>query len=84
MFIAWTSFGNAAVCRYNQDNIHVSMHKYPLNSHFYMVKLGCEGVNLVFLFSPKHSVTNGRAKPQKPRRWKSMLIHQGWFTALYT
>ena len=20
----------------------------------------------------------------KPRRWKSMLIHQGWFTALYT
>ena len=25
-----------------------------------------------------------RTKPQKPRRWKSMLIHQGWFTALYT
>ena len=20
----------------------------------------------------------------KPRRWKSMLIHEGWFTALYT
>ena len=30
------------------------------------------------------NVTCGRAKPQKPRRWKSMLIHQGWFTALYT
>ena len=30
------------------------------------------------------SVTNSRAEPQKPRRWKSMLIHQGWFTALYT
>ena len=29
-------------------------------------------------------VTNSRAKPQKPRRWKSMLIHQGWFTVLYT
>ena len=29
-------------------------------------------------------VTNGRAKPQKPRRWKSMLIYQGWFPALYT
>ena len=28
-------------------------------------------------------VTNCRAEPQKPRRWKSMLIHQGWFTALY-
>ena len=26
---------------------------------------------------------NSRAKPQKPHRWKSMLIHQGWFTALY-
>ena len=25
-----------------------------------------------------------RAKPQKPHQWKSMLIHQGWFTALYT
>ena len=32
----------------------------------------------------KPSVTNSRAKPQKLRRWKSMLIHQGWFTALYT
>ena len=31
----------------------------------------------------KSIVTNSRAKPQKPRRWKSMLIHQGWFTALY-
>ena len=31
-----------------------------------------------------NNVTNSRAKPQKPRRWKSMLIHQGWFTALYT
>ena len=30
------------------------------------------------------TVTCSRAKPQKPRRWKSMLIHQGWFTALYT
>ena len=30
------------------------------------------------------TVTYSRAKPQKPRRWKSMLIHQGWFTALYT
>ena len=30
------------------------------------------------------NVTNSRAKPQKPRRWKSMLTHQGWFTALYT
>ena len=30
------------------------------------------------------SVTCSRADPQKPRRWKSMLIHQGWFTALYT
>ena len=29
-------------------------------------------------------VTYSRGKPQKPRRWKSMLIHQGWFTALYT
>ena len=29
-------------------------------------------------------VTNSRAKPQKPRQWKSMLNHQGWFTALYT
>ena len=29
-------------------------------------------------------VTNSRVKLQKPRRWKSMLIHQGWFTALYT
>ena len=29
-------------------------------------------------------VTNSRAEPQKPRQWKSMLIHQGWFTALYT
>ena len=29
-------------------------------------------------------VTNSRDKPQKPRQWKSMLIHQGWFTALYT
>ena len=30
------------------------------------------------------NVTCIRAEPQKPRRWKSMLIHQGWFTALYT
>ena len=30
------------------------------------------------------NVTNSRTKPQKPRRWKSLLIHQGWFTALYT
>ena len=30
------------------------------------------------------NVTNSRAEPQKPRQWKSMLIHQGWFTALYT
>ena len=29
-------------------------------------------------------VANSRAKPQKPRQWNSMLIHQGWFTALYT
>ena len=28
------------------------------------------------------TVTNSRAKPPKPHRWKSMLIHQGWFTAL--
>ena len=35
----------------------------------------------VFIFLVK-TVTNSRAKPQKPRRWKSMLIHQGWFTAL--
>ena len=32
----------------------------------------------------KKIVTCSRAEPQKPRRWKSMLIHQGWFTALYT
>ena len=25
-----------------------------------------------------------RAKPQQLRRWKSMLIHKGWFTALYS
>ena len=25
-------------------------------------------------------VTYSRTKPQNPRRWKSMLIHQGWFT----
>ena len=24
-----------------------------------------------------HTVTNGRAKQQQPRRWKHMLIHQG-------
>ena len=30
------------------------------------------------------NVANSRVEPQKPRRWKSMLIHQGWFTALYT
>ena len=30
------------------------------------------------------NVTKSRAEPQKPRRWKSMLTHQGWFTALYT
>ena len=29
---------------------------------------------------------NERTEPShsKPRRWKSMLIHQGWLTALYT
>ena len=31
-----------------------------------------------------YCVTNSRAKPQKPGWWKSMLIHQGWFTAIYT
>ena len=31
-----------------------------------------------------NTITNSRAQPQQPRRWKSMLIHQGWFTALYT
>ena len=30
------------------------------------------------------NVTNSRAKLQKPRQWKSMLIHQGWFTALFS
>ena len=30
------------------------------------------------------NVTNSRAEPQRLHRWKSMLIHQGWFTALYT
>ena len=25
-----------------------------------------------------------RPSHRKPRRWKSMLIHQGWFTVLYT
>ena len=30
------------------------------------------------------TVTCSRIKPQKPRQWKSMLTHQGWFTALYT
>ena len=27
---------------------------------------------------------NVQPSHRKPRRWKSMLIHQGWFTALYT
>ena len=30
------------------------------------------------------SVTNSRAEHSISRRLKSMLIHQGWFTALYT
>ena len=29
------------------------------------------------------SVTTAEPSHSKPRRWKSMLIHQGWFTALY-
>ena len=37
-----------------------------------------------FQRADNQSVTNSRAKPQKPRQCKSMLIHQGWFTALYT
>ena len=41
----------------------------------------CINVSKWFGFT---SVTNSRAKPQEPRRWKSMLIQQGWFTALYT
>ena len=28
--------------------------------------------------------TNSRTSHSKPRRWKSMLTHQGWFTALYS
>ena len=38
----------------------------------------CPGVVIIPPLPP--NVTNGRDKPQ----WKSMLIHQGWFTALYT
>ena len=35
-------------------------------------------------YRPVSFVTNSRTSHRKPRRWKSMLIHQGWFTALYT
>ena len=38
----------------------------------------------MFRLTEDANVTNGRGKLQKPRRWKSILIHQGWFTALYT
>ena len=30
------------------------------------------------------NVWPSQVEPQKPRQWKSMLIHQGWFTVLYT
>ena len=30
------------------------------------------------------NVTNSRASNNKPRRWKSLLTHQWWFTALYS
>ena len=29
-------------------------------------------------------VTKAKPSHSKPRQWKSMLIHQGWFTVLYT
>ena len=37
-----------------------------------------------YLLGTISNETFSRAKPQKPRQWKSMLIHQGWCTALYT
>ena len=55
-----------------QEGTHVSM-KTPVSSEAW-----------VRIPPLPPNVTNSRAKPQKPRRWKSMLIHQGWFTALYT
>ena len=30
------------------------------------------------------NVTKAEPSQSKPRQWKSRLIHQGWFTALYT
>ena len=42
------------------------------------------GLAVVIIPPLPPNVTNSRAEPQKPRRWKSMLIHQGWFTALYS
>ena len=38
-------------------------------------------INL-FLYSSDSCKCN--EQPSHSRRWKSMLIHQGWFTALYT
>ena len=54
--------------KFRVGNLHTSKGGYPVT----------------FGVSSAENVTNSRAKPQKPRRWKSMLIHQGWFTALHT
>ena len=45
---------------------------------------GNPGLAVVIIPPLPPNVTNGRAKPQQAPRWKSMLIHQGWFTALST
>ena len=39
---------------------------------------------LVPFYPQEEYVTIAELSHSKPRRWKSMLIHQGWFTALYT
>ena len=42
------------------------------------------GLAVVIIPPLPPNVMNSRSETQKPRQWKIMLIHQGWFTALYT
>ena len=85
---------------YAADTLHqrifqrdaIPSHYFPLREDSSRVlALGLHGegnsglaVVIIPLLSP--NVTNSRAEPShsKPRRWKSMPIHQGWFIALYT
>ena len=68
---------------------YISNIKHQDNMYFNVCYLWCTccfflSKDLVFKDVFYIFVTNSRAEPQKPRRWKSMLIHQGWFIALYT